>query len=140
MQRSLALQKSQSIDSREKKNVGREDAKDVAGGKGWAGDGTWYVVVTGWAGGGSWNVVVPGVTVNALVASTCSGCARKVTGTKGCVGGRASGCGWAGVAAVAAVAVYDGENGFVERVGERGGLSKSSALSLSWRTSCSWWA
>ena len=80
----------------------------------------------------------PGVTGGAKVGATCSGCARKVTGTEGCVGG-GSGCGWTGVAAVAAVAVYDGENGFVERVGDGASLSKSSALSLTWRTSCSWW-
>ena len=55
-------------------------------------------------------------------------------------GGGGSGCGWTGVAAVAAVAVYDGEKGFVERVGDGGSLSKSSALSLSWRNSCLWWA
>ena len=90
---------------------------------------TWLVVVPGLAGGGSWKVVAPGVTADAWVGATCSGCARKVTGTGSCLGG-ASGCGWAGVAAVAAVAVYDGENGFVERVGEGGSLSKSSAAPL----------
>ena len=40
MQRSVWSQKSQSIASRGK-TVGREDAKGVGGGKGWAGGGTW---------------------------------------------------------------------------------------------------
>ena len=96
-------------------------------------------MVTGWAGGGSWKVVAPGVSAGAWVGATPSGCAREVTGTGGCVG-EGSGCGWTGVAAVAPAAVYDGQNGFVERVGDEGSLSKSSALSLSWRTSCPWWA
>ena len=94
-------------------------------------------MVTGWAGGGSWKVVAPGVSAGAWVGATCSGCARKVTGYEGCVGEK-SGCGWTGVATVALVAVYDGENGFVKRVGDWGSLSKSSALSLRWRISCSW--
>ena len=85
MQRSVASQESKSIVS-PGKTVGREVAKEVWGGKGWVGGGTWYVVVTGWAGGGSWKVVAPGVTTGAWVGATCSGCARKVTGTEGCVG------------------------------------------------------
>ena len=76
----------------------------------------------------------------ACVGATCSGCARKVTGTEGCVEGGASGCDWAEVAAVPAVAVYDGENGFVKRVGKGGNLSKRSAPSSSWRANCWWWA
>ena len=87
--------------------------------------------------GGSWKVVAPSVSAGAWVGATRSGCARKDTGTEGCVG-EGSGCGWNRVAAVAPVAVYDGENGFVERVGDGGSLSKSSALSFSWRTNCSW--
>ena len=63
------------------------------------------------------NVGVPGVTVDAWVGATCSGCAREVTGTEGCVWRGASGCDLAGVAAVADVAVYGGENGFLERLG-----------------------
>lgn len=42
----------------------------------------------------------------------------------------ASGCDWAGVGVVAAIAAYVGENGFVQRVGEGGSPSKSSALSV----------
>ena len=80
--------------------------------------------------------MAPGVSAGAWLGATRSGCTRKVTGTEGYVG-KGSGCGWTGVAAVAPVAVYDGENGFVERVGDGGSLSKSSALSFSWRTSCS---
>ena len=79
-------------------------------------------MVTGWAGGGSWIVVVPGFTADAWVGATCSGCARKVTGTEGCVGGGASGCGWAGVATVAAVAAY-----MTARTGSWRGLGRGEA-------------
>ena len=45
--------------------VGREGAKGVGGGQGL--DRTWNVDVPGWAGCGTWNVVVPHVTVGAWI-------------------------------------------------------------------------